>query len=162
LGLAAPARHDDPPEGRRSWTPAGPAATLRRRSARRGRPAAGRIALLAAAAALAAGCGHSGSPAAAKPVAHPATTCGSAKTPANVPVKIQVAKGKVACTEAMSIEHAYTSAVAQGHAPGNGRGPVEISGWKCQAFTTPVSLKTGDVSACYRTGSEILAVLPPP
>jgi hypothetical protein len=146
------------------WPRGHPAAAplLLRRSALRGRPAAGRIALLAAAAALAAGCGHSGSPAAAKPVAHPATTCGSAKTPANVPVKIQVAKGKVACTEAMSIEHAYTSAVAQGHAPGNGRGPVEISGWKCQAFTTPVSLKTGDVSACYRTGSEILAVLPPP
>jgi hypothetical protein len=131
------------------------------RSARRW-SVAGQIALLAAAAALVAGCGHSGAPAAAKAVSHPATPCGSAKTPANVPVQIQVAKGKVACPEAMTIERAYTSAVAQGRAPGNGRGPVEVSGWKCQAFTTPVSLKTGDVSACRRSGAEILAVLPPP
>jgi hypothetical protein len=128
----------------------------------RRRSLAGHLALLAAAAALVAGCSHSSAPAAAKAVTHPATACGSAKTPANVPVKIEVAKGKVACTDAMAIEHAYTSAVAQGRAPGNGRGPVVISGWKCQAFTTPVSLKTGDVSACYRTGSKILAVLPPP
>jgi hypothetical protein len=139
---------------------------LRRYSPRRYSPRrwslAGQIALLAAAAALVAGCGHSGSPAASKTVSHPATPCGSAKTPANVPVKIEVAKGKVACTDAMAIEHAYTSAVAQGRAPGNGRGPVQVSGWKCQAFTTPVSLKTGDVSACYRSGAEILAVLPPP
>jgi hypothetical protein len=128
------------------------------------RPAAvpRQIALLAVVAALAAGCGHAARPAAAKPVSHPAVTCGSAKTPANVPVQIQVARGKVACTDAMTIEHAYTAAVAQGHAPGNGRGPVVISGWKCQAFTTPVSLKTGNVSACYRPGAEILAVLPPP
>jgi hypothetical protein len=128
----------------------------------RRRSLAGHLALLAAAAALVAGCGHSSAPAAANAVTHPATACGSAKTPANVPVKIEVAKGKVACTDAMAIEHAYTSAVAQGRAPGNGRGPVQVSGWKCQAFTTPVSLKTGDVSACYRSGAEILAVLPPP
>ena len=134
---------------------------LRPRSAGRW-SVAGQIALLAAAAALVAGCGHSAAPAAAKPVSHPATPCGSAKTPANVPVQIQVAKGKVACADAMTIERAYTSAVAQGRAPGNGRGPVEVSGWKCQAFTTPVSLKTGDVSACRRSGAEILAVLPPP
>jgi len=122
----------------------------------------GHIVLLAAAAALVAGCGHAAAPAATKAVSHPATPCGSAKTPANVPVKIEVAKGKVACADALTIERAYTSAVAQGRAPGNGRGPVQVSGWKCQAFTTPVSLKTGDVSACYRNGAEILAVLPPP
>jgi hypothetical protein len=122
----------------------------------------GQIVLLAAAAALVAGCGHSGTPATTKAASHPATPCGSAKTPANVPVKIEVAKGKVTCADALTIEHAYTSAVAQGRAPGNGRGPVQVSGWKCQAFTTPVSLKTGDVSACYRNGAEILAVLPPP
>jgi hypothetical protein len=120
------------------------------------------VVLLAAVAALAAGCSHSGTPASTKAVSHPATKCGSAKTPANVPVQIEVAKGKVACPEAMTIERAYTSAVTQGRAPGNGRGPVQVSGWKCQAFTTPVSLKTGDVSACYRSGAEILAVLPPP
>ena len=123
---------------------------------------AGHLALLAAAGALVAGCGHSAAPAAAKAASHPATPCGTAKTPANVPVQIEVAKGKVACADAMTIERAYTTAVAQGRAPGNGRGPVEVSGWKCQAFTTPVSLKTGDVSACSRTGAEILAVLPPP
>jgi hypothetical protein len=136
-------------------------------AAARPRPArrwslAGHLALLAAAGALVAGCGHSAAPAAAKAASHPATPCGSAKTPANVPVQIEVAKGKVACADAMTIERAYTTAVAQGRAPGNGRGPVEVSGWKCQAFTTPVSLKTGDVSACSRTGAEILAVLPPP
>jgi hypothetical protein len=120
------------------------------------------LVLLAVAAALLAGCGHPASPAATKTASHPAVQCGSAKTPANVPVKIEVAKGKVACAAALAIEKSYTTAVAQGHAPGNGRGPVTISGWTCQAFTTPVSLKTGNVSACYRTGTEILAVLPPP
>jgi hypothetical protein len=77
---------------------------LRPRSARRW-PAAGQIALLAAAAALVAGCGHSHSaaPAATKAASHPATPCGTAKTPANVPVQIQVAKGKVACADAMTI-----------------------------------------------------------
>ena len=121
------------------------------------------IALLAGSAALVAGCGQSGHPAAAtKTASHPATACGSAKTPANVPVKIEVTRGKVACAGALAIERSYTSAIAQGRAPGNGRGPVEVSGWKCQAFTTPVSLKTGDVSACHRSGAEILAVLPPP
>ena len=125
---------------------------------------ASHLALLAAAGALVAGCSHSAAPAAAKAKAasHPATPCGTAKTPANVPVKIEVAKGKVACADALTIERAYTSAVAQGRAPGNGRGPVQVSGWKCQAFTTPVSLKTGNVSACSRSGAEILAVLPAP
>ncbi len=101
-------------------------------------------------------------PASHPATSHPATLCGSARTPANVPVKIEVAKGTVACADAMTIEKSYTAAVAQGRAPGNGRGPVKISGWTCQAFTTPVSLKTGNVSACYRSGTEILAVLPPP
>jgi hypothetical protein len=123
--------------------------------------AAGQIVLLAAVAALLAGCGHSAAPAAAKAVSHPAVSCGSTKTPANVPVKIEVAKGKVACPDAMAVERAYTTAVAQGRAPGNGRGPVQVSGWRCQAFTTPVSLKTGDLSACHRSGAEILAVLLP-
>jgi hypothetical protein len=118
---------------------------------------------LADAAALLAGCGHSARPAAAAtPVRHPAARCGSARTPANVPVTIEVATGTVACADAMAIEKSYTAAVAQGHAPGNGRGPVKVSGWTCQAFTTPVSLKTGRVSACYRGGTEILAVLPAP
>jgi hypothetical protein len=138
-----------------------PAALRQPRPGRRW-SSAGHLVLLAAAAALVAGCGHPAAPAATKAASHPATPCGSAKTPANVPVQIEVAKGKVACPEALTIERAYTSAVAQGRAPGNGRGPVQVSGWKCQAFTTPVSLKTGDVSACYRSGAEILAVLPPP
>ena len=142
-----------PPAPRRTWQPRQPV----------GWPLARLIALLAGSAALAAGCGQSGhSAAATKTVSHPVTACGSAKTPANVPVKVEVAKGKVACADALAIERSYTSAVAQGRAPGNGRGPVEVSGWKCQAFTTPVSLKTGDVSACHRSGAEILAILPPP
>ena len=127
------------------------------------RPGARSLVLLAAATALLAGCGHPAAPAAAaRPSAHPATRCGSAKTPANVPVTIEVATGKVACADAMAIESSYTAAVARGQAPGNGRGPVTVSGWTCQAFTTPVSLKTGNVSACHRSGAEILAVLPPP
>jgi hypothetical protein len=125
--------------------------------------AAGLIAALAAAAALGAGCSsHPARPAAARAAAHPAAQCGSAKTPANVPVKVEVARGTVTCAEALAIERAYTSAVASGQAPGNGRGPVQVSGWTCQAFTTPVSLKTGDVSKCERSGAEILTVLPPP
>jgi hypothetical protein len=130
---------------------------LRRRSVR-----CGQIALLAAAAALVTGCGHSAAPAAAKAVPSPPPACGSVKTHANVPVQIEVAKGKVACADAMAVERSYTAAIAQGRAPGNGAGPVQVSGWTCQAYTTPQSLKTGDLSACHRSGAEILAVLPPP
>jgi hypothetical protein len=115
-------------------------------------------ALTAALAATAAGCGH---PAVA--ASHPATRCGTARTFANVPVKVEVTHGQVACQEAMTVERAYTSAIADGKAPGNGGGgPLDVSGWKCQGFPTPVVLKTGWASKCVRGGTEILAILPPP
>jgi hypothetical protein len=128
-------------------------------------PAALRLAALAAAAALAAGCGHSAPPgqAGAAVATHKSVACGTAKTPANVPVKVEITKGSVTCAAALAVEHAYTAAVAAGKAPGNGGGgPVEISGWQCQGFATPVMLQTGDVSRCLRSGAEILTILPPP
>jgi hypothetical protein len=114
-------------------------------------------ALAAAVALVAAGC-HS-APAASQP----ATGCGTARTVANVPVKVEVTHGKVDCPEALTVERAYTRAIAQGRAPGNGGGgPLDVSGWKCQGFPTPVVLKTGRASKCVRDGTEILAILPPP
>jgi hypothetical protein len=124
-----------------------------------------RLAPLAVAASLAAGCGHPApaGPAKAAAAAPRAIACGTAKTPANVPVKVEITKGSVTCATALAVEHAYTAAVAAGKAPGNGGGgPVNISGWQCEGFTTPVMLQTGDVSKCLRDGSEILTLLPPP
>jgi hypothetical protein len=133
-----------------------------------------RLAALAAAGALAAGCGHpaaSASGAATTPAAGaqartaaPAVTyCGTARTPANVPVKVEITHGTVTCPAALAVEHAYTAAVAAGKAPGNGGGgPVEVSGWQCEGFATPVMLQTGDVSKCLRGPAEILTILPPP
>ncbi len=124
-----------------------------------------RVAPLAAAAALAVGCGHAApaSPAGAAAAAHKSVACGTARTPANVPVKVEITKGSVTCAAALAVEHAYTAAVAAGKAPGNGGGgPVLISGWQCQGFATPVMLQTGDVSKCLRDGAEILTILPPP
>jgi hypothetical protein len=115
-------------------------------------------ALAAVIVATAVGCGHS-----AATASHPAMRCGTARTVANVPVKVEVTRGQVACSEAMTVERAYTSAIAQGKAPGNGGGgPLDVSGWKCQGFPTPVVLKTGWASKCVRGGTEILAILPPP
>ena len=117
---------------------------------------------LAAVAALTAGCGHSGSPAKAASSAHKAVMCGSSKTAANVPVKVEVVRGSVACSTALAVENAYTAAVAAGKAPGNGGGgPIAVSGWSCAGLPTPVSLQTGDVSKCQKDGTEILTVLPP-
>jgi len=59
----------------------------------------------------------------------------------------------------MAVEKSYAAAVDAGKAPGNGRGPVQVSGWTCQYFSTPDQLKTGDVSKCTKPGAEILAVL---
>lgn len=114
-------------------------------------------ALVAAVTLAAAGCSH---PAAAS---HPATRCGTARTVANVPVKVEVTHGKVACPMALTVERSYTRAIAEGKAPGNGGGgPLNVGGWKCQGFPTPVVLKTGWASKCVRDGTEILAILPPP
>jgi hypothetical protein len=92
-----------------------------------------------------------------------ATLCGTARTVANVPVKVEVARGKLACPTAVTVERDYTKAIAAGRAPGNGGGgPVKISGWMCRGFPTPKVLQTGWASQCVRGSTEILAVLPPP
>jgi hypothetical protein len=92
-----------------------------------------------------------------------AISCGTTRTAANVPVHIQVVHGQVSCATALQVERDYAADIESGKVPGTGGGaPVEVQGWTCQGFTTPVVLKTGDASKCTRGGSEILAVLPTP
>jgi hypothetical protein len=113
--------------------------------------------------ALAAGCGSPGSssPKAGSPTE--GTPCGMTRTAANVPVHIQIARGQVPCTTALTVERDYAKVVASGKAPGNGGGgPVHVLGWTCQGFPTPVVLKTGQASKCVQGGVEILAILPAP
>jgi hypothetical protein len=103
------------------------------------------------------GCGGA-SNAAVKP-----QTCGTGRTAANVPVEIEVNRGQVSCAVAMTVEKNYAAAIVAGHAPGNGGGgPITINGWKCQGFSTPDLLKTGDVSKCAKSGVEIVAILKSP
>jgi hypothetical protein len=117
---------------------------------------------------LAAGC--AGSQPAGRPDAGPGSAaisvvarCGTTRTAANVPVNVEVARGQVPCSQAMTIERAYAKAIEQGKAPGNGGGgPVKVHGWTCQGFTTPEVLKTGNASKCVLGSTEILAVLPAP
>jgi hypothetical protein len=119
------------------------------------------VAAMTAVTALAAGCGHQGATTASKKA--PLVRCGTTRTAANVPVRIEVRQGQVSCSAAMAVERSYAKAIAEGKEPGNGGGgPVTISGWKCQGFPTPKVLSTGWASRCVRGGSEILAVLPPP
>jgi len=124
---------------------------------------------LIAAAIMVAGCGAAGpSPGGAPSAPHvhtdkAVTSCGTTKTAANVPVRIEVQHGRVACTAAMSVERKYASAILAGRAPGNGGGgPVQVSGWTCQGFATPVVLRTGNASKCVKGAAEILAILPAP
>lgn len=135
------------------------------------RPAAlrgGALGLAALALALAAaGCGGGGKGqgTAAAPSASASTkalpSCGTTKTAANVPVTIEVHRGKVDCQEAMSVERKYAAAIESGKEPGNGGGgPVKIDGWTCRGFATPVVLRTGNASKCEKGTTEILAVLP--
>lgn len=135
------------------------------------RPAAlrgGALGLAALALALAAaGCGGGGKGqgTAAAPSASASTkalpSCGTTKTAANVPVTIEVHRGKVDCQEAMSVERKYAAAIESGKEPGNGGGgPVKIDGWTCRGFATPVVLRTGNASKCEKGTLEILAVLP--
>jgi hypothetical protein len=92
-----------------------------------------------------------------------AVSCGTTRTAANVPVHIQVVRGQVSCTTALQVERDYAQDIESGKVPGTGGGaPVQVQGWTCQGFTTPVVLKTGDASKCVRGGSEILAILPTP
>jgi hypothetical protein len=119
---------------------------------------------LAAVTLAAAGCSHASANTASN--SHPVykiTTCGTARTAANVPVKVEVTRGQVSCPDAMTVEHDYAKAILAGKAPGEGGGgPVVVSGWKCQGFPTPEVLKTGWASKCIKSGAEILAILPTP
>jgi hypothetical protein len=131
-------------------------------SVRLGAPARGialAVTLLAAA-----GCG---SPAAKSQggAASPAgpAACGTTRTAANVPVHVQVVRGQVSCAIAMQVERDYAKAILAGKVPGTGGGaPVQVHGWTCQGFATPVVLKTGQASKCVQGGKEIRAVLPAP
>ena len=96
----------------------------------------------------------------AKPKAASVQDCGPGRTAANVPVEVEVYRGTVSCSMAMTIEKGYAKAIVDGDAPGNGGGgPVTVSGWTCQGFSTPQLLKTGDASKCARKGTEILEIL---
>jgi len=89
--------------------------------------------------------------------------CGGARTAAQVPVRVEIARGHVPCATAKAVELAYAKAIRSGLAPGNGGGgPVKIMGWTCQGFATPVVLHTGKASKCTHDSNEILEILPPP
>src|SRR5579875_2902455 len=92
-----------------------------------------------------------------------ARPCGTARTAANVPVRIRVERGAVNCRTALQIERAYAAEIREGKAPGNGGGgPVKVQGWTCEGFPTPQVLATGQASRCVRGRDEILAILPSP
>jgi hypothetical protein len=132
----------------------GPAAT--------GRVTAGPAAAALAAAALVAGlsgCAASHPPAARRP----AVSCGTTRTAAQVPIRVEIRSGQISCRTAMSVERAYAKAVEAGRAPGNGGGgPVRVHGWTCQGFSTPVVLRTGNASKCVQGSNLIVAILPVP
>jgi hypothetical protein len=113
------------------------------------------VALLVLLVAAAAGCSH----APAKPKAS-VTACGTSKTAANVPIRVEVTSGSVSCATALSVEQKYADAIRSGLEPGNGGGgPVKVNGWTCQGYATPVVLHTGKASKCVKGGTEILAIL---
>ncbi len=113
------------------------------------------VAVSLACALAVAGCGGSKANAASR-----VQSCGATKTAANVPVKVEVYRGTVSCSVAMTIEKNYAAAVVSGRAPGSGGGgPVPVSGWTCQGFPTPKVLQTGDVSKCAKGGTEIIEIL---
>jgi hypothetical protein len=109
----------------------------------------------------AAGCTSHGSTLSSRPTRTATfTSCGNARTAANVPVKVQVSGRSVTCATALTIERGYARAIRLGLAPGNGGGgPVKVRGWTCQGFATPVVLQTGKASKCVRDGSEILEIV---
>jgi hypothetical protein len=89
-------------------------------------------------------------------------SCGTAKSAADVPVQVKIARGHASCGTAKTVEAAYATAIRSGRAPGNGGGgPVRVDGWTCQGFATPVVLRTGKASKCVKDGDEILEILPP-
>lgn len=111
-----------------------------------------------------------GSSAATSPSAEPSalgspaatpTACGTVATAANVTVTVTVVRGDASCAVAIAIEQDYAAALRAGAAPGNGGGgPVNVHGWTCQGFATPVVLHTGKASECVEDGIEILTRLP--
>jgi hypothetical protein len=106
--------------------------------------------------ALAAGC-SSGTP---SPHQAAVTVCGSGKTAAGVPVKIEVVQGNASCATAKTVERAYAKEIRLGRAPGNGGGgPLTIMGWTCQGFATPIVDQTGQASKCSRGHDKILEIL---
>lgn len=113
------------------------------------------VAVALACALAVAGCGGSNASAASR-----VQSCGATKTAADVPVKVEVYRGTVSCSVAMTIEKNYAEAIVSGRAPGSGGGgPVPVSGWTCQGFPTPKVLQTGDVSKCAKHGTEIIEIL---
>jgi len=125
--------------------------------------------IVLALAAVTAGCGggkpsaSTSSPAASAHTDKAMSLCGTTKTAANVPVKIEVQHGGPSCGVAMGIERDYATAIEAGKEPGNGGGgPVQVDGWTCRGFTTPVVLRTGNASKCVKGPAEILAILPAP
>jgi len=133
------------------------------RARRLARARIGRLLWLAAlVTAVAAGCGKSGGAPPGSATRAKVTACGTMKTAAAVPVKVEVIRGQLACSTARGVERAYAMAIRSGRAPGNGGGgPVKIRGWTCQGFATPIVLQTGKASKCVRDGVEILEILPP-
>ncbi len=126
------------------------------RARARPRARAGGMVLVALLLALVVGCGS----APAKPK-NKVTACGTARTAANVPIRVEVTSGSVSCATALSIERKYAEAIRSGLAPGNGGGgPVKVNGWTCEGYATPVVLRTGKASRCVKDGAEILAILP--
>jgi hypothetical protein len=135
----------------------------------RGHSRAVAVSVLAAlAASIVSGCGDApgkqsttaaGGPGASASSA-PAIRCGRARTAAGVPVDVEIV-GHASCHDALTVERAYSRALASGKVLGNGGGaPVAIQGWICQGYDTPQVLATGRASACRKHGSQILAVLP--
>ena len=130
----------------------------RARAARLIGSVAGGAALLAGGAGLLAGCAS-----ATATGAGPGASCGTARTAANVPVVIKVAKGTVNCGTALHVENAYAAKIRSGQVQGNGGGaPVAVGGWTCQGYPTPEVLSTGNASQCHTGTAAIVAVLPVP
>ena len=157
---------------RRSWWTRVVSKALRRPGGaadQSGSPAGSRIGLitvlvlLTGAGAAACGARHAAAhPSASAPTSAYVAFCGTARTAASVPVRVEVARGHVPCPTARAVVLAYAKAIRSGLAPGNGGGgPVKINGWTCQGFATPVVLATGKASKCTHDSNEILEILPP-
>lgn len=113
------------------------------------------VSVVALGALAVAGCGSSSGSKAAT-----VRNCGTSRTAANVPIEVHVYKTQISCSTALAVEASYAKAIVEGKAPGNGGGgPVVVSGWTCEGFSTPEVLKTGDTSKCLKAGAEILATL---